>query len=62
MFLGCTIGAAKIPLTYLIRRDEAVITQEIRDADYDTDVKRLQVTTILHGSHLSSTTPPFMKS
>jgi hypothetical protein len=49
-FLGCTIGAAKIPLTYLIR-DEAIVTQEIQDADYDNDVERLEATTIFQGSH-----------
>jgi hypothetical protein len=37
-------------LTYLIW-DEAIIKQEIRNADYDTDVERLEATTILLGSH-----------
>jgi hypothetical protein len=52
MFLGCTLGAAKITLTYFIR-DEAVITQEIQGADYDTVGDRLEAMTVLQSSHFT---------
>ena len=51
-YLGCTIGAAEIPLTYLIR-EHGDVTPEIQDADYDNDEDRLVATTVLAGPHFT---------
>ena len=49
-YLGCTIGAAEIPLTYLLR-EHAIVTPEIQEAEYDNDEDRLLATTVLTGPH-----------
>mgnify|MGYP001328444443 FL=1 len=51
-YLGCTIGAAEIPLTYLLR-EHADVTPNIQDADYDNDEDHLVATTVLTGPHFT---------
>jgi hypothetical protein len=51
-YLGRVKGAANIPLTYLVR-EKGEVTQEIRDAEYETMDDRLIATTVHSGPHFA---------
>ena len=51
-YLGRVHGAAKIPLTYLIRK-QGEVTAAVLAADYLTIEDRLLATTVLAGSHFA---------
>jgi hypothetical protein len=51
-YLGRVRGAAKIPLTYLIR-DHDTATEEISNAVYDTHVKKITAIILLSGKHFT---------
>lgn len=49
-YLSRVKGAANLPLTYLVR-EKGEVTQEIRDAEYETTEDRLIATTVHSGNH-----------
>ena len=49
-YLGQVRGAAKVPLSYVVR-DHEEVTLAIRNAEYDSHTKRVSATLLLSGQH-----------